>query len=1102
MTQLALDLDAKRQGGAEAAGGGGSDGGLGDACVLVRELDALGRQGLRRRVLVVRSMGAGRELLRQLARRGRSWVGFDLRTPLDLAERVVLEDGAEAVAERIDEFGEQRLLEQAIEDVLANDAGRRFRRLAGLKGKAGFRNAVRDSVKAVRCAGVSGRDAAKRVPGSDRVQFVAAVLSRFEELLEADGLSDDAVVLAQAASALEQRAGGRSEADTASQAEACYLAPGHPGAGLEGRFLRALRAQGARPLPAERVAGLPVPQGRRAMWAAAGAESPGSWLHDVERRPPLGHVEAGCSGPKSTSKGRAPRGHVEVFRAASVYDELRGVLRRAVARGARWDEVEIVTPNPKDYGSALHAIAEPLGIPVTFANGLPVQRTRPGRVVSAYFRWIDDEFAEPVIRALVEAGDVEAPGAGKKVGPRRLAEALRRLRIGYRRDRYEPAIRRALAGVNRMEPSRHESRERFERRKEQWILERNALRSLLVPVLKATPPTDGSEVSPAQVAAGVQSLLKRTSRGTDTDNAARDELEHRLNRIQEELTVPAADFEAAAAVVRGFLAVSVAPPGAEGSSQTSRTSAPGHLHISSLEGGGWSGRPHTFVAGMDSGSFPGPSFEGPLLSDRDRRRVGRGELGLEEEKAIEKRYLFAELFARLRGRISVSYACWDPSQARELAPAPEVLQALRLQRGDPALPFSALDGCVPLEFRVPRGGSAGGAMLDRDDVWLDAISAEDGRLLRASRAVGRGYPGVGRGMAAAAALERSEPSVHAGMLGTADPPFSFQNIFTRWDDAPRPLSAGALGHLGACPRRFLFRTVLRAYPPDDPEFDPDRWLNALERGAVLHRAYERTLKTAREKNIKPPAPEFMDVALERVRQECERALVETPCPSRAVQERETEELRADMRVFVKKIREGRPAWLHVEFPFGGREGMELEMGARKVLVRGAVDRVDEGDEGLRLVDYKTGKANTKMWDGPSGVYDGGRRLQHVVYAHAVHACLGQPVEHMEYQFPTRRGENQVRRYEAEELSRGGDLIAAMLEGVEAGCFPATDAAAKDCRFCDYREVCGVAGDWDGASCRHADWTARNLKEGGEAVARGGLSALNRARESDVETRFP
>ena len=86
--------------------------------------------------------------------------------------------------------------------------------------------------------------------------------------------------------------------------------------------------------------------------------APGSYLHAVERY-------------------EGPRPRIELFAAGSVYDELRGVLRRAMELGARWDEVEIIAADPALYGSALHALADPLEIPVTFAVGLPVSAPAP-----------------------------------------------------------------------------------------------------------------------------------------------------------------------------------------------------------------------------------------------------------------------------------------------------------------------------------------------------------------------------------------------------------------------------------------------------------------------------------------------------------------------------------------------------------------------------------------------------------------------------------------------------------------------------------------------------------------------------------------------------
>jgi len=186
-------------------------------------------------------------------------------------------------------------------------------------------------------------------------------------------------------------------------------------------------------------------------------------------------------------------------------------------------------------------------------------------------------------------------------------------------------------------------------------------------------------------------------------------------------------------------------------------------------------------------------------------------------------------------------------------------------------------------------------------------------------------------------------------------------------------------------------------------------------------------------------------------------------------------LRDDVRSFVEMIRGDPPPWIALEMPFGmGEEPATIDAAGGPVPVRGYIDRLDDTGAELHVVDYKTGR--DYGYGGKSGVYDGGRRLQHLVYTLAAGTVTGRPVARMEYHFPTRRGENRVRAFDAAELASGGGLVAALLEGVAAGRFPATDDAGEDCRFCDFAEVCGVRTDRWGRnpSCRHAEWTARNL----------------------------
>ena len=142
-----------------------------------------------------------------------------------------------------------------------------------------------------------------------------------------------------------------------------------------------------------------------------------------------------------------------------------------------------------------------------------------------------------------------------------------------------------------------------------------------------------------------------------------------------------------------------------------------------------------------------------------------------------------------------------------------------------------------------------------------------------------------------------------------------------------------------------------------------------------------------------------------------------------------------------------------------------------------------------MVDYKTGRDG--RFGSKTGVFEGGRRLQHVVYSAVTEALFEKTVAGMEYHFPTRRGENAVHAYPASSYSSGGALVQRMLEGVRAGRFPPTDSK-DDCRFCDYQEVCGVeVGAWEVDSAP-AGWSREHVGEAPE------LAALKDARNWEDE----
>ena len=1022
------------------------------ASALLRALARVaGEHPLDRKVIVCRTGGEGRELLRQLALRSGSWVGFEATTTRMLAMSVAGPALAARGLRLTDAFDEEALLDEAIDEVLlAGDENEHSRLARGV----GMRRALARAVATLRLAGVgAGKLRGAPLANRAKARILSGILGAYEARLRGRGLMDATGVFRAATSVLNATRAGERADPLAHQR--VYLAPGIERRGLAGRFLSALLGRGAQVLEADAVRGLAAPDSL--MWRATLEETNRrSWLHDVERAAPAGPPAAGAS--------------LDIFVANSVEAELREVMRRALERGLAWDEVEIVATDPAVYGSALHALAERMGVPVTFATGLPVERTRPGRVAAAWFRWIEGGFDAGVVRTLLYASDLTAPRPNHWIRGASLAKRLRHLRVGWGRDRYLPAIDRTLAEVDDLPARKYDTPERLERRKRQNRSELQALRGLLAPSLRATPPVSmdagpgSTAVSPSQVARGLRRFLAGTSPGSSVDDTARSRMERILERIEATLT-RRTDYRAAAAIVRRHLAFPVPAPRAEGSAPWS--SAGGALYLTDIGNGGRTGRRATFIVGLDAHRLGGSNTQDPYLLDTDRIQLAGTDLPLSADRIRERRFQLAALFSSLRGTVCLSYSAWDPAEARAVSPSSELLQAFRLMRSDPAATFEDLEAHVHGRAGlVPRRA----VHLDSTDVWMAALERE-GRLLEGEEMVRKAFPRIDAGTRARDALSGDQVTAFHGQVIPRPELDPRQN-------PRRSVSASALGTLGACAKRYFYGYVLGVRPPDDPDYDPETWLDALRRGSVLHRVYERALNEARKSGIGYDDPGFENLVVAILGEEVLRTAREIPAPSEVVRARQEEELARDVESFVAMIRGDAPSWIETELAFGfrGEEPVPFPTSSGPVMVRGAIDRLDRVPGGLRVVDYKTG--STYGFGGKSGIYDGGRRLQHVIYTAVARLMHDGQAAAMEYHFPTRRGENRTIPYSSEDLVAGPELVSGLLDLVARGHFLPTDTAG-DCRYCDYKPVCRVRETQFSAISPLADWVKERINEAPE-----------------------
>ncbi|MBX6331324.1 MAG: PD-(D/E)XK nuclease family protein [Gemmatimonadaceae bacterium] len=1018
--------------------------------------------------LVGPDVNFGREWLITLARATGGWIGWEATTVRGIAEELAFVPLAERGVRGGSDVEIGALVNHAFDRARA--AGRLGAHAVALERALGFRHAVRDAILELRVAGVSAADVRQCAEAGSPAADLPAILVEYERLLAEHHLTDPAGILRAAIEHFDREARYVLDGPV-------FLAPSLALRGLPGQLVERLLAHGARVLAADPVIDLTPPSRLLALRANddraavrapdAGARcSALAWAQATELPadddPRLDHSAAA----------------VDIFAAATPSDELREVCRRVMADGLRWDDVEIVAIDVDTYGVALDALCQQVGIGATMLHGVPLSRTRLGRALDRWLAWLEGGLPADVLREALEAGELHAPG--HDVTPAALARELRALAIGWGRARYEGALAPLEEGRRAHELRRGEDEPEaaFEERRSARRRTGAALAALLRALLACTPPVpERGRDHPVRASAAA---LARATLGwlalVPLHGVAEEQTALRLRtRLEQVAAVDGADatFASAMAALRDALAdLRAWPLVTEGRKPWS--AAGGMLHLTDLVHAGATGRRRTFVVGLDADRTAGGGPEDPFLPDAPRRAIAGGTLATSQDRREESAFTLAAALAALRGRVTLSYATSGSLDGRETGPSPVLLQVWRVLRRDRALSYDALrDALRPPAAAVPARGADGrlrdGQLLDARDVWLDAMA--DGALLLDGEALVRAaFPGLDAGLRAAELAAAAEPTAHHGIVphaaGVLDP--------TRRDGAE--VSPSALEMLAACPLAWFYRYGLGLRRPDDPEYDPERWLDAAARGALLHEVFETFVRAyrGRQDEIADDAARAHILAI--VDDAIARWRATVPPPGEAVLEAEAAELRRAALAFLEMERAvaergDRGAWAHVEYAFGGGEppGTYPLPDGRVLNVVGRADRVDALPDGsLRVIDYKTGKAGKYARSAKAAPFDGGRHLQPALYAAAIAGLLDAPVTRFEYRFPTERGENEIVSYAGEELARAREIVDGLLEHVRAGAFVPTNDA-KDCTYCEYRTICRVRGERNTITSPRVEW---------------------------------
>jgi RecB family exonuclease len=982
------------------------------------------------KIFIVPSHIAGRQIGQALAREAGAWINLRFVTLTALAQEILEKAGAAAPGRPLTAPAQLALVDRSFRALLAEGRLEYFGRAGASPGL------VRTLFRAIQDLRFAGLTSAGLRPDrfvvARKGRELALLLGRYEKALDETGRLDSAGLMVRAlgAVAAEPRTG------------AWHLCLRDiPLRKVESNLARAAAGGEQVLVPGDPVFGLSRP---RHCWPLPEGEPDGSaatprlsWLFAPGQAPP----------PKGEE---APA----LFRALGPANECREILRRIYSGKVRFDDVEVLSPPGSPHPVVFHLLAVRAGLPVTFGDGLPVSFTSPGRLFFGLADWLEDDLSVDRLCRLLAAGDLVLPSVSRDepLPARTACRHLKAAMIGWGRDRYLDRLKALRAGretglgrAGRREreetgesPAEREARLRAE------MAEIDGLISGLGRLFEILPETgsgrahDLREVSAAFVK--VMGTFSRSASGTD--GAAREALRARLEEIMDEAPDAGLSLKEALDLLREAAAsvrVGASPP------------RPGHLHVADCLSGGWSGRPVTFVAGLDEASFPGRGLQDPVLLDEERTALSAS-LPTAADALRAGLFGLASVLAGLRGTVTLSYPSFDITEDRASFPSSVVLQAYRLGKGDRGLDYTALEGDLP-----DAAGFVPAALeqaFDEADWWLARL-AGPGRTTAGAASVEANYANLAAGIAADAARAGPLLTEYDGLVDIAAVRDRIDPVTGR----KAVMSATRLELLARCPLGYFLRHVLGVKPPETVEFDRSRWLDPLQRGSLIHAILCQFMQEVTARKEKVGARRHGPLMAETAGRHIERWRTEIPPPSEAVFESARRDILESLDVFLaaEENREEEVEPLEFEKEFKAEEiGLG---GGRSFLLGGFIDRLDRtGPERYRVIDYKTGSP---------AAYEGlvefgrGRVLQHALYAVAVERILARERPGTEpqvtasgYFFPTRRGEGReilVRGFDRDRLRR---LLGDLLEILRKGRFIAGPGAR--CDFCDYAATCGGA----------------------------------------------
>ena len=734
-----------------------------------------------------------------------------------------------------------------------------------------------------------------------------------------------------------------------------------------------------------------------------------------------------------------------IFHAVGESNEVREVFRRILKQQIPLDDVELLVTTVDPYIPMIYEIASSLSVPATFMGGIPVTFTRPGRALILYLKWQAEDFLDSYLRRLFSGGYLYLKG-GKQKGEipssNRAARIIRDAAIGYGRERYVSRLK-GLEDAYLLKAKKKEDKKENPQWEKQiagnaaWV--RGFVNKLMSTIPEPNP--DGTSTI-KEICTGAVRFVKDFCRtASEADAAAKSKLVDFLESLAFAPSFPDQANETIKRLIEEINGISVYHSNPK----------PGYVHVAHYRSGGYSGRTHTFVLGLNQGRFPGTPIQDPVILDAERQKIGN-DLALSSQLLHENLYLMAKLIGALSGNVTLSYSCRDLRENRELFPSSTLLDVYRLITADCDGDYHAL-----LQFL----STPAGFIPDRDVLPLTDWEWWLAQKQYKNESVCSCYPNLLEGQKAEKEREGPEFGNYDGWIpslkGALDP---LKQDLT--------LSCSRLESLAKCPYAYFIRNVLKVEPLK--ERDMSIWLDPLQRGELLHEVFRRFMEELKARGERPELKRHLQFLNDITSEEIKYWKIEALPPNQFVFDQEKADIMQALEIFLKNeerhCHKVSPSFFEV--PFGLIDDQQAGLSdADPVMIkldakgsfklRGRIDRIDsEGEHRYQVWDYKTG--GTWGYDEHSYLNQG-KHLQHALYAIAAEKLLREKVDkearvvRAGYFFPGARGEGRRISKDKPVREELNDVLEDLFTILKEGVFPAL-IDKNSCGFCEYQKICG------------------------------------------------